>query len=54
MQSEVGGVEKGAAIQTDGTLLLIKGLTLTLHVNDPHDDLELRAAFEDDEQWKKE
>lgn len=48
MESKVGGDEAvhNAGIQTDGTLALIKGVTVTLHMNAPHEDLELRADFE--------
>jgi hypothetical protein len=32
-----------AGIQTDGTLVLIKGLTITLHMRDEQSDLVMRA-----------
>ncbi|KAB5558658.1 hypothetical protein GE09DRAFT_120943, partial [Coniochaeta sp. 2T2.1] len=41
-----GGEENEAGIQTDGTLVLIRGITVTLHMKDEKDDLVLRADLE--------
>ena len=41
-----GGEENEVGIQTDGTLVLIRGITVTLHMRDEGDDLVLRADFE--------
>lgn len=49
MESKVGDSSDSksealhAGMQTDGTLVLIKGVTVTLHMSDDQEDLVLRA-----------